>query len=321
MRWFYILVLTIALTHTVSSQAHDPTHAVPAVDAEQNNADRAAKTLKDKLAEYEEAHTKAKNDPNSRNDEGKLWSDVEKEKETEVTLAAKDKSIADAALKATQDRLANLKADTEGGRGHQSEDSSQNARKSEGDRAREEAKAKALETAASQKPPEEQKQEEKKKEEEPKPEATQTAEKEKPSQDNQEEQVANPTIPSEIKEALEAQYAKKEEPNSNTETPSEKNSEGYNRLIKKTDEESEAIAQKTSETLATLNEEQETASPGEAATSKETAVTVNDYINGVVQNNSVARSPASTTRNPTPGTAAPRAMKGTSSTRLLNALK
>jgi len=79
MRWFYILVLTIALTHTVSSQATDPTQAAEAVAGEQKNADRANENFKKKVDELKEAEEKAKT-PEAKNETGKLWSKVVEEK-------------------------------------------------------------------------------------------------------------------------------------------------------------------------------------------------------------------------------------------------
>lgn|GEM_PF-6415277 len=246
-------------------------------------------------------------------------------KKEELALAAKDKLTADSALKTAQDRQAALKGDTEDDHGHQSQGGSQSAGKSEGDKAKDKAMAEAMKQAAAQKQQEEKKDEEKK--EEPKQEVAQTAEKEKPEQNNErQEQVA--TIPEDIKKSLEAPYAKDEESNSGSENKSKKaSSNGYDDLIKANNEFSAAKAKETADTLASLNAEKETAETGEAAAPSEKAaskpVTVNDYIDGVVaQNSTSTRSPASTTsRTTTSGSAAPRAMKGTSSSRLLNSIK
>jgi hypothetical protein len=339
MRWIYILVLTIALTHTVSVRAAaDPTQAQAAVDAEKQNADRATKTLQEKLAEYEEAQKKAEENPNSINKDGKLWSEVEKEKEREVALAAKDKMNADSALKTAQDRLSKLKGDAEGEHaGHQSQDNSQQSAGKSGSSAKEKAMAEAMKQAAAQKQQEDQKKDEEQKEKQAErqkqeQEPTQTAKEEKPTQNNnQQEQVA--TIPEDIKKSLEAPYAKDEGSNSSSESPGKKSSSGgYEDLIKANDELAAAREKETFETLASLNAKNETSpteeTPGEEKESKESKesakpVTVNEYIDRVAAQNSIkTRSPASAeNRTKTSSAGSPRAMKGATSSRLLNSLK
>lgn len=330
MRWFYILVLTIALTHTVSVQADDPTQAQAAVDAEKKNVDNSNKKFAEKLEEVKKAEETLEKDPNGSKD-GKTNKEILEEKKKELAQAALDKVNADSALKTAQDRMAKLKGDADEHGGHQSQEGSQqSAGKSEGNSAKDKAMAEAMKQAAAQKQQEDQKKEDKK-EEQPKQEPTQTAEKEKPAQDNnsnQEEQVA--TIPEDIKKSLEAPYAKDEQSNSssNSESQSKKaSSSGYDDIIKANNELAAAKAKETSDTLASLNAEKEAAPASEAASDAEKTakpITVNEYIDGVVaQNSTNTRSPASTVnRTTTSGTAAPRAMKGTSSSsRLLNSIK
>jgi hypothetical protein len=324
MRWFYILVLTIALTHTVSVRAADPTQAKAAVDAEQKNVDNSNKKFAEKLEEAKKAEEAAKKDPKGKQGD-KTNEEIYEEKKKELAEAALDKVNADNALKAAQDRQTKLQGDPEGEHGHHSQGGSQASGKSEGDKAKEKAMAEAMKQAAAKEQQEEQK-DEKKEEDKPKEEATQTAEKEKPAQNsNQEEQVA--TIPEDIKNSLQAPYAKEDDSNASAGSSSEKpSSNGYDDLIKANNEFAAAKAKETSETLASLNAEKDTTESETAAAEEKAAakpVSVNDYIDGVVaQNSTSTRSPASAASGTTTyGTAKPRAMKGTSSSRLLNSIK
>lgn len=326
MRWFYILVLTIALTHTVSARATDPTQAKAAVDAEQKNVDNSNKKFAEKLEEAKKAEEAYKKDPEGKQGD-KTNKEIYEETKKELAEAALDKVNADNALKAAQDRQTKLQGDPEGEHGHQSQGGSQAAGKSEGDKAKEKAMMEAMKQAAAQKQQEEQKEKnEEEQKEKPKEEATQTAEKEKSAQKtDQQEQVA--TIPDDIKKSLEAPYAKDDESDMSAGSSSEKSSSnGYDDLIKANNEFAAAKAKETSDTLASLNAEKEAAASETAATEEKAAaksVSVNDYIDGVVaQNSTSTRSPASAASGTTTsGTAKPRAMKGTSSSRLLNSIK
>lgn len=325
MRWFYILVLTIALTPAVSLQA-DPTQAQAAVDAEQKNVDNSNKKFAEKYDEVKKAEEAFKKDPEGKQGD-KTNKEILEEKKKELAEAALDKVNADSALKSAHERLEKLKGDAADDHGsHQNEGGHQSAGNSEGSSAKKKAMAEAMKAAAGKQQEDQKKDEEQKekKAEQQNQEPTKTAREEKPTQNNsQQEQVA--TIPEDIKKSLEAPYAKDEESDSGSESQGKKSSSnGYDDLIAANYKLAADKAKETFETYSSLNDKDET-SPA-ADTSGETKksakpITVNEYIDGVAAQKNT-RSPASApNRTNTSSNVSPRAMKGATSSRLLNSLK